>query len=86
MVQIATITGKKQLTIPAKIFERARLKIGQRVMVSEENGSLKITPAERVVEELAGSVALPKRWYGNSIKEVVRKAKEEHFLRKYHIK
>jgi len=79
MNQMATITSKKQLTIPAAIFRQAGLEIGQRVIVSEENGSLKITPAELLVEQLAGSVPIPKKWQGKSIKWIKEHAIAEYF-------
>ena len=79
MNQITTITSKKQLTIPAEAFRQAGLSIGQRVIVTEENGSLKITPAEKLVEELAGSLEMPKRWKGKSIKWIKNHAIAEYF-------
>ena len=79
MSQMATITSKKQLTIPAAIFRQAGLQIGQRVIVSEENGSLKITSAERLVDELAGSVPIPKKWIGKSIATIKEEAIKEYF-------
>ena len=83
MNQLATITSKKQLTIPAAIFRQAGLEIGQRVIVSEENGSLKITPAERLVEQLAGSVPMPKKWKGKNIDEIIEESRDEYFSKKY---
>lgn len=81
MAQMATITSKKQLTIPAAIFRQAGLEIGQRVIVSEENGSLKITPAEKLVDELAGSLEVPKKWKGKSVKWIKDHAIAEYFSR-----
>ena len=86
MNQLATITSKKQLTIPAAIFRQAGLAIGQRVIVSEENGSLKITSAERLVEELAGSVPMPKKWKGKDMDEIIEEARNEYFSKKYQSK
>ncbi|MDO8498587.1 MAG: AbrB/MazE/SpoVT family DNA-binding domain-containing protein [bacterium] len=62
MTQIATITSKKQLTLPAELFRKAGFRIGQKLVVSEENGRLILTPAEKLVEEFGGSVSMPKRW------------------------
>ncbi|MBI2196066.1 AbrB/MazE/SpoVT family DNA-binding domain-containing protein [Candidatus Daviesbacteria bacterium] len=86
MNQLATITSKKQLTLPAELFRKAGLRIGQKVIVSEENGRLVLTPAERLVEELAGSVPMPKRWKGASIDRIVEQAKDEYFKEKYRLK
>ena len=79
MNQIATITSKKQLTLPAELFRKAGLKIGQKVIVSEENGRLLLTPAELLVEELAGSVPIPKKWKGKSLKWIKENAIKEYF-------
>lgn len=86
MNQLATITSKKQLTLPAELFRKAGLRIGQKVIVSEENGRLTITSAEKLVEELAGSVPMPKRWKGKSIDVIIEQARDEYFKEKYHLK
>lgn len=86
MSQMATITSKKQLTLPAELFRKAGLRIGQKVIVSEENGRLVLTPAEKLVEELAGSVPMPKRWKGKSIDAIIEQARDEYFTEKYHLK
>lgn len=83
MTQMATITSKKQLTLPAALFRKAGLHIGQKVVVSEENGRLILTPAEKLVEELAGSVPLPERWKGKDIDEIIEEATEDYFKEKY---
>lgn len=83
MNQMATITSKKQLTIPAALFRKAGLEIGQRVIVTEENGSLKITSAERLVEELAGSVPIPKKWQGKDLDQIIDEARDEYYKNKY---
>lgn len=61
MNQVATITSKKQLTIPVAIFNKIGLRIGQKVLISEDKGRLLITPAEKLVEELAGILTMPKK-------------------------
>lgn len=83
MTQMATITSKKQLTIPAALFRKAGFKEGQRVIVSEENGSLKITSAEALVEKLAGSVPIPKKWQGKDLDQIIDEARDEYFKSKY---
>lgn len=83
MNQIATVTSKKQLTLPSAVFKKAGFKIGQKVMVSEENGRLLITPAEKLVEELAGSVPVPMKWKGKDTREIIDEAKADYFNKKY---
>lgn len=86
MTQLATITSKKQLTLPAEIFRKAGLRIGQKVIVSEENGNLLITPAEKFVKELAGSVKIPSRLKVKNIDEIIEQAKTKYFQDKYEAK
>lgn len=83
MNQMATITSKNQLTLPMELFKKAGLRIGQKVLVSEENGRLTITPAEKLVEELAGSVPIPKKWQGKDIEQIIDEARDEYFKDKY---
>lgn len=86
MIQTATITSKKQLTIPSAIFKKANLKNGQKVSVTEQNGSLIITPVEKIIEELAGSIKLPDKWKGKEVDEIIEEAKDEYFKNKYYSK
>ncbi len=79
MNQLATITSKQQLTLPVGLFRKAGFKIGQKVIVSEENGRLILTPAEKLVEELAGSLAMPKKWKGKSLDQIIEESAEEYF-------
>lgn len=79
MSQIATITSKKQLTLPSALFKQAGLRIGQKVIISEEKGRLVLTPSELLVEELAGSVPIPKKWKGKPIKWIKNQAIKEYF-------
>lgn len=39
--------------------------------------------AVALVEELAGSVPMPKEWQGRDIDEIIEEAKNEHFNKKY---
>lgn len=79
MTQMATITSKKQLTLPAELFRKAGLRVGQKVIVSEENGRLVLTPAEKLVEELAGFLSMPKKWKGKSLNRIIEESTEEYF-------
>lgn len=79
MNRLATITSKKQLTIPAGIFNKMGLKIGQKVLVSEDKGHLLITPAEKLVEELAGILTMPKKWKGKTLDQIIEDSKKEYF-------
>lgn len=86
MNQLATITSKQQVTLPVGLFRKAGFKIGQRVIVSEENGRLILTPAEKLVEELAGSIPMPKEWAGKNLDQIIEEARDEYFTEKYQSK
>lgn len=79
MTYIATITSKNQLTLPSELFRRADLHKGQKVVVSEEDGKIVLTPAEKLVEELGGSVPVPKEWKGKGLDQVIEESQESYF-------
>lgn len=83
MQQIGTITSKRQLTIPSNIFKQFALKKGQKVTISVEKDVIKIEPACKLVDSLAGSISLPKKFKKMSTKELINFAKLEHFSQKY---
>lgn len=82
MAQVATLTSKRQLTIPAEIFRRLGLYAGQKLIVQEEEGEITLTPALNLVEDLAGSVKIPKKYRGLSADEIIAQAKKEYFSKK----
>ena len=86
MNYLATITSKRQFTIPVAIFEELNLQVGQKVIVSEEDGSIKITSALALLDKLAGSVKIPKKYQGMDIDEIIEKAKKEYFRKKYGVR
>ena len=83
MTQLATITSKRQLTIPVAIFKKAGFFENQKVLVEEENGSLLVRPAVSLVESLAGSVKVPKRFKGMDVDEIIEAAKREYFRERF---
>ncbi|MBI2011486.1 AbrB/MazE/SpoVT family DNA-binding domain-containing protein [Candidatus Daviesbacteria bacterium] len=83
MTQIATITSKNQLTLPAKFVRKLNLKAGHKVVISEEDGKLTLTPARAVVEQLAGSVKIPQNLKGKDLDKIIEEAKDRYFREKY---
>ncbi len=82
MEYMATITSKGQFTIPAKIYKKARLKPGTKVVVkliNEDQGLIYISPIRNLVDELAGSVKLSSAYKGLNLSEITRKAREEYY-------
>lgn len=83
MQQIGTISSKRQLTIPSNIFKQFALKKGQKVTISIEKDVIRIEPAHKLVDSLAGSISLPKKFKKMSSEELINYAKSEHFSKKY---
>lgn len=81
MKELATVTSKRQLTIPIKIFKAAKMLDKQKVLISQEGASLVITPTVDMVESLAGSLKIPPRWKGKGIDTIVEEAKHDYFTK-----
>ncbi len=79
MQQTATITSKRQLTIPVGLFRLAGYKEGQQVLVSRMENKLVIEPATNIVDKLAGSVGVPKKFQKLAPEKLVSQAKALHF-------
>ncbi len=83
MTYIATITSKRQLTIPAELFRKAGFSSGQKVLIDLNEGDLSIKSAFDLIDELEGSVSLPKKIKGKDIDGLITRAKVNHFKKKY---
>ena len=80
MTTTSTITSKRQLTIPSSFFSALGWEEGQKVVVTmKDNNSLVISPATKLVDQLAGSVKMPKRFEGLKPDDIIKKAKKEYF-------
>lgn len=79
MSQLATITTKRQLTIPAKIYKKMGLSSGDKVLIETNGRELRIKKAVDLVEEFAGSVKIPKHLRGVDADKAIGIAKEKHF-------
>ena len=82
MVYIDTITSKRQLTIPVELYELFNLSAGDKMLMYGEDKTIAMEPAASLVERMAGSVKVPKRFKGLSIDKIIQKAKKEHFKNK----
>ncbi|MDZ7587621.1 MAG: AbrB/MazE/SpoVT family DNA-binding domain-containing protein [Patescibacteria group bacterium] len=82
MNYLATVTSKRQLTIPIDIYRLMNLVEGNKVLVSIEDQVIKIEPAQALVEKLAGSVKLPKRFKNKTVDQIITLAKKEYFKQK----
>lgn len=86
MYKIATITSKKQITLPARLFKKAGFTNGQKVLVSEEDGKLIITSVIRLVEDLAGSVLIPQEWKNKTLEQITQESKTNYLKAKCGLK
>lgn len=58
MTGMTTITSKRQMTIPAKLFRELNLQEGDRLIVTEVAGELRLKKATTMVLKYAGLLAL----------------------------
>lgn len=79
----ATITSKRQITLPAAIFEDFGLVVGQKLMIEKVNNQILINPAIQAIYKLMGSVKRPRKYKGMDIDVMIEKAKGDHFADKY---
>lgn len=81
MTYTATITSKRQLTIPAELFRDFGLEEGDKLLLSMDKIShaIKIEPARLALDRLMGSVKTPRRFKNKSLDEIVELAKKEYF-------
>lgn len=78
-MQQATITSKRQLTIPINIFKKANLKSNSKVIIEYTKGGILIKPSTDIVESLAASVDIPKSKKGVSSEIAIEEAKKLRF-------
>lgn len=79
MPSIATITSKRQLTIPVELFKKLNFSKGDKVIVKEKQGSLTITKAQKAVDELYGSISIPEEKRGADVDQAIAQAKLKRF-------
>ena len=85
MIATARISSKHQITIPTRIFESLQLKEGDTLnFLTNENGSVTISSAQRQLEEIIGSFPpLPKKYRGMTEDELISVATDNYFKEKY---
>ncbi len=77
MSGLATITSKRQLTIPVKLFDQLGLSTGDKMIIDSSGGELRLRKATKMVSELAGSVSVKKKV--RNIDQVIAQAKRIRF-------
>lgn len=78
MYQTATISGKRQLTIPASLYRALNFQEGQKVIISQIGAELRIQSALDLIETLAGSLLLPSKFRGQDIDKIIAMAKQSY--------
>lgn len=79
---MATITSKRQFTIPVHLFKKAGYKPQQKMLVrllDAQKGIISITPMSELIEELVGSVKIAPEYKGLSLNEMVEKGREDYY-------
>lgn len=79
MTHLATITAKRQLTIPVALYKQAGFAKGDKVLVQEEAGELRIKSALGLVEKLAGSVSVSSAKKKVDLDQAISQAKRNYF-------
>lgn len=82
MVYTATITSKRQLTIPAELFKDAGFSKGDKLLIEKKGNEIIMKSLSSLVDELAGSVKVPKNLRGVDIDKAITIAKKRHFTNK----
>jgi AbrB family looped-hinge helix DNA binding protein len=84
MQQTVRISSKRQITIPVKIYNKLNLRAGQQIIINADEYSLTMTPAEALIERLAGSVSVSEHLKGvKDLDKVIEQGKRNYFKKKY---
>ncbi len=75
----ATISSKRQITIPSVFFKQFGFSKGDLLIFKKEVDGIKIKKALDLVNEIAGSFQVPEHMKNVDIDEAIRIGKEEHF-------
>lgn len=75
----ATISSKRQITIPSIFFNHFGFSKGDLLVFKKEVDGIKIKKALDLVNEVAGSLEVPEHMKNVDIDEAIRTGKEEHF-------
>jgi AbrB family looped-hinge helix DNA binding protein len=79
MSETSRITSKRQITIPAKIFNELGLEQGDQLVFEIKEEKIVLQKSQDILNELAGSVKVPSSYKKLSPEEIVKKAKTEYF-------
>lgn len=81
MNKIATVTSKRQITIPVALYRRAGFSDRQRLVVTEDSGKIILSSANHLINELSGSLKMPKEWNDKNLDQIIESSKKEYFAK-----
>lgn len=82
MNYIATITSKRQFTIPSDLFKMVNYQPQQKLLIqiiNADEGFISVKPMRQLVEDLAGSVPIAQEYKNLSLDKMVEKAKNDYY-------
>lgn len=82
MTYTATITSKRQITLPVAMFEDFELAIGQKLVLTKHEDGIMMKSPLAAMYKLMGSVKRPKKYQGMDIDVMIEQAKMNYFKNK----
>ena len=79
MLQTVRISSKRQITIPVAIFDYLNLNKGDRLVVNIDEGKIIMEKSQKILDDIAGSLTLPKKYKNKPIDFIIRDSKQEYF-------
>jgi len=70
MLQTVKISSKRQITIPVDIFNYLALNEGDRLIVNIDEGKIVMEKSQKILDEMAGSLYLPKKYKDKPLEAV----------------
>ena len=75
MTYMATITSKRQVTLPAALFSKLDLQSGTKILITEKKGKIVMSPSATSVRELAGIIKVSAKLSDNQLEIAIKNAK-----------
>jgi AbrB family looped-hinge helix DNA binding protein len=84
MFKTVRITSKRQISIPVNVFNSLGLKKGDTLLINVDfdNERIIMEKQEKILNQLAGSLKLPKKYKNKSLEQIVSDAKRNYFRSK----
>jgi AbrB family looped-hinge helix DNA binding protein len=82
MTYTATVTSKRQITLPAKLFSDFDISPGDKLLISRQGEVLIMQRQLDLVDRLAGSVQPPSRYKALSFERMLKQAKQDFLINK----